>query len=231
MAEVSTHSAADAGASESANSPPVVTQTFDTLHYTLFPKEFRFKKVVDPDTKRETKRPPVSLQIPVLTPRGLSNFMAEDAKVSEFVLNAVNDLIIEYVRELVNSDEAPVNVQNDLDFNKIDAVTLANLPPSEARGRGIAKEIWDAWAVDYRSVMMANFAKTSKACDAALSYFLKRCQTVKSEKKMLAKLDELLTQYASVTMNLEDFTGIVEFLAGKIKVFSEDSETARAEAL
>ena len=199
--------------------------------YTLISKEYKFKTVKDKETGSETKRPPVSLLVPVLTMDGLISCMNQDTKVQELVLANINKTIIETVREMISDEECPLNSQEDLDFSKIDIITLANLPPSEYRGRGIAKEIWEAWGLDYVSVMAASFGKTKKQNEVALSYFIKKLQPVKTDKKTLAKLGELLENYVSTTEALEEFSEIVEFLFGKIKTFLEESETARAEAL
>ena len=199
--------------------------------YTLVTKEYKFKTIKDKDTGTESKRPPVTLQVPILSFEGLVESLNKDAKVQELVLNLVNKSILDTVRELISDEEAPVNSQADLDFSKIDIITLANLPPSEYRGRGIAKEIWAAWAVDYSEVMAASFGKTKKQNEAALGYFLKKLQPVKTDRKMLARLKELLENYISVTTALEDFSEIVEFLTGKIDSFLTTDDESRLSAL
>lgn len=173
-------------------------------------RKFHFKK-----NELGDKRPSVTLALPLLTIEGLIAAL-EDTKKQEIILSAVNELIVDQARIQVGDDNNPVNSQEQLDVSKLSFDYIANLPPAERRGGGIAKEIWEAFGKDYLAVMPAVTGKTAEQCGNAAKLFLAKFQPCKTNKPVLKKLQELLALYAGTTSNLEEFQDCVKFLDSKI---------------
>ena len=189
---------------------------------------FHFKATVDPDTKEKNeKRATIKLQLPLVTFEGLIAALSkQDAKITEFVLDCLNDQIIQAARTQINDDTKPVNSQEELDLSKLALEAIAYMPKAERRGGGIAKEIWEAFGKDYIEVIMASAGKKLEQAQNASVLLMKKLQTVKTNKKVLKYLDGMLDVYAANSQNLEEFQECVEFLKGKAKVFLETDEEA-----
>jgi hypothetical protein len=65
------------------------------------------------------------------------------------------------VGEQVDRDDSPVSRQAELDPSKLTLDYLASLPPSERRGGGIAKEVWDEFKEDYVATIVQHGQRTA----------------------------------------------------------------------
>lgn len=192
--------------------------------------EFFFKTVEDKDTKEKTKRPNVKLTIPVLTIEGLVAGLTDaDDKIKFFILDTINEEIVRAARIQVDSDVKPVNKTEELDLSLLTLKFLANQPASERRGGGIAKEVWEAFATDYATVIQSAAGKTKEQAENAAAILAKKLQPAKSKKPVLQYLKTQLALYVAHTKELEEFKSCVEFLDNKIDAFlSIDDEALLA---
>lgn len=171
------------------------------------------------------KRETVKLNIPLITFAGLVEALEND-KQQQYVLDVLNDQIIEAARIQVSDELTPVNKQDELDLSKLTIAFLASQPKSERRGGGIAKEIWESWAKDYIAVMPAVAGKTVEAVGNAAKLFLAKFQPVKSNKKVLAVLKEQLALWLENSPNAEEYMECFEFLDTKVDALLQADDAA-----
>lgn len=203
---------AEAGETVAASDAPIV----------MTESKFFFKKDKELGTER---RPTVTLQLPFLTLSGLLEKLT-DEKVQKFVLDTVNEQVVKAAREQVADDEKPVNSQEQLDLSKLDLTYLANLPPTERRGGGIAKEVWKEFAEDYVQVMTTKAGKTAEQAGNAAKLLLAKFQPIKTNKPVLTKVREMLAFWFANTENKEDFAECFEFLDQKADTLLKADEAA-----
>lgn len=195
----------------------------------MVPHKFTFRAVKD-ELGNSTKRAAVTVDYPVPTFDGLVELI-EDSKVQDYIMASIYDNIKAAVREQLDDEDAWKKAGEKLDLNKISLKYLAYLPPSERRGGGIAKEVWEAFGVDYIEVMVAATGKEKEKVEKAAALFMAKLQTVKTQKKILAFLKDQLDLYTVSTRNMEEFEAIVEFLNGKITTFMNADESVLLENL
>lgn len=174
---------------------------------------FRFRKVKDEATGVESKRPNLELKIPVLSVEGIIGVLKTGGKGLDLLREAVADVITSRARELVSENE---NVTAEsFPFAELSWETIANLPKTERRGAGIAEEQWKAFAADYVAVMPQFTGKTVEQVTNAAKIFLNKFNQVKTNKKVIQKLQDQLGIYVESAPNAEQYTDCVEFLSGK----------------
>ena len=176
---------------------------------------FRFKKQKATDELgQEVKRPPVVLTIPVPTFEGLVTSL-NDEKIQTYVLELVAEAIINQAREQVSDEDKPVNRQDELDTNKLTLEYIANIPKSERKGSGIAKEAWEEFEKDYVSVMVAKTDKGPDRAAKAAKILAGKFNSVRTDKAVIKFLQQQLAFWAVNTENLEDFQEIYSYLDDK----------------
>jgi len=95
----------------------------------------------------------------------------------------------------VGHETSPVNKQEDLDISKLTIDAIANLPPSERKGAGIAKEVWKQFAEDYIAIMPSLQGKSVENVTNAAKIFVARMQPCKTNKPVLSRLKDYLNLY------------------------------------
>lgn len=186
----------------------------------LTDQNFFFKK-----DKLGNKRPTVTLSVPLLTEAGLLDAM-QDEKVRNLLLSLANDTIIGQVREQVNDDAKPVNLQSELVTTKLNIVAIANMPQSERRGGGIAKEVWEEFSKDYLEVMPALTGKNAEQLGNAVELLVKRLIPVKTNKKVLTFLKTQIALWFTNSARKEEFMEVYEYLNTKADTLLSTDEEA-----
>lgn len=176
--------------------------------------KFHFKKVKDEATGIENKRPTVELDLPVPSIEGIVAILeGGDEKSISLLLEAVENIVTDRARELVNENEGIS--QENFPLDSVSWLTIANLPKADRRGGGIAKETWEDFAKDYVAVMPGATGKTAEQVTNASKIFLNKFAQVKTMKPMIAKLKEQLGIYLGATKNGDVYSECVEFLLKK----------------
>jgi len=119
----------------------------------------------------------------------------------------------------VGHETNPVNKQEDLDISKLTIDAIANLPPSERKGAGIAKEVWKQFAEDYIAIMPSLQGKSVENVTNAAKIFVARMQPCKTNKPVLSRLKDYLNLYFTKTSIQEDMQEVYTFLNEKIEAF------------
>ena len=107
--------------------------------------KFHFKKD-ELGNKRET----IELKLPVPSVEGLVAILEGGGKGLELLLSVVGDAVASQARAILNENIAMTVGQFPTDQTVWEFI--ANMPESEKRGRGIAKEVWEEFAADYLAV-------------------------------------------------------------------------------
>lgn len=182
-------------------------------------------KPVDELGKVLTKRPSIKLAIPMPTFDGLLEALS-DPKMQQYILEILEETVVNAARVQVGDDLTPVNDQDHLDISKLTLSFLAAQPRSERRGGGIAKEVWDAFGKDYVEVMPAVSGKTAEQIGNAVKILMQKFQPAKSQKPVIAYLREQLAVWYENTRQQEEFAECYEFLDEKAKTLLAADETA-----
>lgn len=214
----------EAGAQVSAGSaaPDVAAASavVDTGPVKKVNQKFHFKK-----DKLGVKRETIALDLNYPTLDGVINALS-DPKQAEFIIDVLSDEIYKAARLQVGDETKPVSKQEELDESKLTLEFLANQPKAERTGGGISKEIWEEFSKDYLEVMPAATGKTADQVSNAAKLLLAKFQPVKTNKKVIAFLQEQLALWFSSTPNAEDYQECYEFLNEKAKTLLDADEAS-----
>lgn len=181
--------------------------------------KFHFKKD-ELGNKRET----IELKLPVPSVEGIVKILETGGKELELLLSVVGDAVASQARAILNENTSMTVAQ--FPTNQAFWTFIANMPESEKRGRGIAKEVWEEFAADYLAVMPGITGKTEEQVSLAAKLFLNKFQSVKSNKPVLKKLKEQLAVYTNGSANAENYVDCVKFLDEKAETLLQQDEAA-----
>lgn len=171
----------------------------------------------------ETKRPTVTLPIPVPSVEGIVAILTAGGKQLDLLLEAVTGVVVEQAREYVNENEG-VNADN-FPYANLSWEKIANLPKAERRGGGISKETWDDFEKDYVEIMPALTGKKKEQVEMAAKVFKTKFQGAQTNKPVLKLLEGQLALYAANTTQGENVLPCIEFLQGKLEKLLNTDET------
>lgn len=192
--------------------------------------KFSFKQPkADEVGERPAKRPAVELHYHIPTAAGLLAALA-DPKQLQYVLDLIADDV--YTAGVRAQLDANTNLtQETLDQSKLTIEALANIPKNDRRGGGIAKEVWEDFKKDYEEVMPSVTGQEKKAVEMASDIFFKKFQPVKTNKKIVEKLQIRLSTWFANSPKAEEFKECFEFLNNKATELLAVDENAILEAL
>lgn len=171
-------------------------------------------------------RAPVTLTYPVPTWEAVAQFVRSDEKHKVWLLDVLQDVVKNTVKEQVYDDSSPLNEQNELKINQLTLDYLSTIPKAERTGRGIAKEIWEAWAEDYKSVMIGIGQREAIKIGNAADALVKKFNPVRTNRKLVEFLRNELNIWADATQNFDDYIEIFEFLKGRANdIINQDAAT------
>lgn len=195
-----------------------ITPNYDK---TVDVREFKFHfKKDDLGNKRES----VELKLPVPSVEGLVAILEKGGKGLDMLLAAASDYVSAQARSILNENETMTAA--NFPMEQCSWEFIANMPDAEKKGRGIAKEVWEAFGKDYVAVMPSITGKTAEQVGNAVKLFLNKFQAVKSNKPVISKLKEQLAIYISNSPNAEEFSDAVKFLSEKADTLLAADETA-----
>lgn len=180
--------------------------------------DFRFRE--KKDGANVTKRPTVSLKIPVPNRDDIAEILVQDgkSKTLDAVISSVQELIIGYVRGLVNADTDFDQAKLDklVEEGKVTLEAIANLPRSERNT--ITNSDLEAFVKVFKEVGKANKIASDGAVDLAGDLFILRIKSVLGKNDVLGKLKSMLEKFAKAASEeqLTEQMAIVEWLSTKI---------------
>lgn len=186
---------------------------------------FRKEKVKDENgveiADEVFKHPSVKIPLPIPTREEILAIFNDANRTSEqaFILSLIDDAFYAQARDQINefreaNPKATVTA-NVIDYSKLTVNALANMPASE-RGNKLDEEDMKAFITDYVSVMPQASGKDSNKIKAQANILEKGLRTVKTDKKVLAVMKDLLTLWAANTPNLEEHQKVYDALNGRI---------------
>ncbi len=215
------------GSTPVANKPEEV-QVPEGMKAAMF--HFRKEKTKDPETGAELesyKHPSAKIPLPIPTREQLAEIFnapstGEGNRASEqvFVLSLIEDAFYDQARDQINefreaNARTPITA-NIIDYSKLSINALANMPASE-RGSKISDEDMAAFLLDYVSVMPAASGKDANKVKAQAGLLEKGLRTVRTDKKVLGIMNDLLTMWAANSSNLEEHQQVYDMLTGRVK--------------
>lgn len=197
--------------------------------------KFSFKKQTVPDELGNiVKRPPVTVTFPVPTFDGVVRMM-EMPKVTNFILDLVEDAIRDQVRAQLNESENPAMRQEDLDMSKLTLDYIANMSRAERTGSGISTEAWGEWEKDYVSTMVPIRAATennaAERVGKAAKLFTQKFNPCRTDKPVLEFLQKQLAVWATNSPNVEDHSEVFTFLDNRVGTLLNKEQTNTLDAL
>jgi hypothetical protein len=191
---------------------------------------FRKEKVKDAEGNEIAdevyKHPSVKIPLPIPTREEILAIFNDTARTSEqaFVLSLIEDAFYAQARDQINefreSNPKATVTANVIDYSKLSINALANMPASE-RGNKLDEEDMKQFVADYVSVMPQASGKDANKIKAQANILEKGLRTVKTDKKVLAVMKDLLTLWAANTQNLEEHQKVYDALNGRIDKWSK----------
>lgn len=210
--------------------PTMPANTFAYLaQFTFKRKKLRDEQgnvVLDEAGKEKVEaenRKPLELYLPVPTHDAL-NAMAVGSKEWDLVQDAMADYVYRAAKEQVDGDD---NISQDtLDLSKLDWSFIANLPKAERTGGGIPASVWEEFEKDYIDVCINKLGHDAAKVPMQAALFVDRLNKVKTNKPVIAKMQEALAGWFGATDKAEDFIKVFEYLDKKATDLLEADETA-----
>lgn len=212
---------------ETPKATPVHVNFDNKLDYKA--AKFSFRTVKDKETGVETKRATIELdKIPTPSVEGIVAILETGGKALDLLLEAVQEVVFERVRDVINSNEALTS--ETFDYASCDWNVIANLEKEDRRS-GISKETWEEFSANYIEVMPAVSNTTKEQCTNAAKIFAAKFAPIKSKKDVIQKLTVRLAMYAEHSPKAAEFADCIEFLFNKAKKLIEAKEVSLEENL
>ena len=187
---------------------------------------FGFRKTKDEETGVETKRPNVTGKIQVPSVEGIVKILETGGKELELLQSAVESVLTDYARQLL-ADDTNITSEN-FPSDQITWEVVANLPETDRKGRGIAKEVWEDFIKSYMETMPALIGKPVDVVKKQASILAAKFQPLKNHEKkneILPKFVEMLSIYTSNAADAEQFAAPIEFLIQKAEAFMNQEQS------
>lgn len=149
-------------------------------------------------TKNGYKRPTVSVEMPFPTVHGIADGVTgDDPKVASLIQDAVNKVLIDHVRNYIDSDlEFDQDSMDKLVADgKVSIENIAHLPKADRNT--LTKDDLEQFAQDYIAVMPEVTGKEPARIQAAAGLFVQRFKSVAGDNSVLEVLKDQLEVFAS----------------------------------
>lgn len=184
--------------------------------------KFSFKKSEDKETGIIIERKPVELAIPYPTVEGIVAILEAGGEGLELLLESMETVVNSQARSMLFDDlEATAAT---FPVEKLSWDFIAKIPKVQRRGTGIPKETWDAFKLDYLSVMPEATGKTLDQTANAARLLAGKLASVRTNPPVLKLLVGQLAIYADVSPNVAEYVECVEFLLNKADTLLNISE-------
>lgn len=189
---------------------------------------FHFRSNGKDEKGNTIKRETVNLLLSYPTVHGLVDIFNAGGKGLDKLVNLVSDAIDEHVRNVLTENPQFTSANFPYELGTWEA--YVNVPETERKLRGIAKEVWAAFRADYIAVITAATGKDQAVIEKGAKLMIdQRFSDVKSNKKALGKLAEYLTIYAEKSTQAENFADCVTTLYEKADALLKADSDALAD--
>lgn len=215
---------AEGAVSNEAAAAAVITANHDPL-VEVKESTFNFRKVKDPDSGVETKRPSITGRVLVPSVEGVVAILTAGGKGLELLMQSVESTVMEYAKQVIGDD--PSITTDNFPSDKISWDILANLPDTDRRGRGIPKEVWEDFLASYIEHMPAIIGKPVEVVKKQAAILAQKFQPLRTHEKkndLLPKFLEMLALYVNNVADAEQFSAPIEFLTKKAEQFMNQDD-------
>lgn len=212
-----TQQSATEGAAEKQLPPHVINAKHDTK-VDVKDITYTFRKTKDEATGLDKKRPNIELKLLAPSIEGLVDIFNNGGKPLELLQEVVAQTIFDQAREILANDEN-LTAEN-FPYDQVLWDAIANQPDAERKGRGIPKEVWEAFGKSYLTTMPAVTGKTEENIKRQLALILAKFAPLKyheSRESLLKNFSQMLTVYVTTAKEAEEFSSVIEFLNKKIE--------------
>ena len=218
----------DGAASGSGTAAPAPTPAPVVIPEGMKGQVFHFRKEKIKDESGAEievyRHPSVTIPLPIPTKDELVAIFSDDARASEqkYILDLVSDAFYVQARDQINEYRGDDSLQTKpvsadiIDYGKLTITALANMPASE-RGNKIDDEDIKEFLKDYVAIMPAALQKDAAKIKAQAGILEKGLRTVKTDKKVLGVMKEILAVWAANTSNLEEHQPVYDMFENRIK--------------
>ena len=189
---------------------------------------FHFRSNGKDEKGTPIKRDTVNLLLSYPTVHGLVEIFNAGGKGLDKLVGLAADAIDEHVRNVLTENTSFTSANFPYELGTWEA--YVNVPETERKLRGIAKEVWTAFRADYIACIVAATGKDQAVIEKGAKLMIdQRFSDVKSNKKALGKLAEYLTIYAEKSANAENFADCVTTLYEKADALLKADSDALAD--
>jgi hypothetical protein len=229
------------------NNPPNSWQTFESSTMTIaIDTKFNFKARAIKDEKGEEigkskKQPSLVVGLPQLTKEEVIAILSSEdpayAKAADLIMEGVYAPIKDQAKQQL--DEAIDSFNNDetktisvelLDFDKLDFLYIANLPPAQRGARAIPEEDYEVFFADYLTTMVAATGKPEVKIKNHIDHFKKPAR-IKTAKDILNVLVQQLDLYIMNSGNIEETGEVAQRVRSKFDRWLKEDDKFDLEAL
>lgn len=215
-----------------------MTQTVET--------KFNFKsRIIKDENGKEIgktkKQPALTVGLPQPTVEEVVSILMSDdeghAKVKTMFMESLYSIVREQAKgqldDVIDSmdpnDDKTITAES-IDYDKLDLVYIANLPPAQRGARAIPEEDWEAFYQDYMQVMVAVTGKAEAKIKNHLEHF-KKPTRIKQAKDILAVLVDQLDIYIASSNAIEDTGECAQRVRAKFDKWVKEDEKFDVTAL
>jgi len=198
---------------QAQNSPAAIAANFNN---TVDKKEvnFSFRTTKDDATGVEFKRATITIEVPVPSIEGIIAILESGSEAEQsLLLEAAASIVIARAREVINDDDKMT--ADTFPMDKLTWAAIANRPKAERRSSGISKDQWDDFMNDYIAVMPAVLNKSVEVVTKGAKYLVAKFSPIKTDKKVIAHLNDYLVLYANASPNAEQYLDCIEAISAK----------------
>lgn len=185
------------------------------------------------DKQTNTRRPSFWVTIPVPTWETVTERIngEQGERYRNYILDLIQDQIVGAAKQQVGDEEREVNGQDDLKIDLLSFDYLVNEPASVRRGKGIAKEVWQAFGEDYLTVMPGLTGKSKDRIANQVKLFTAKFAPVRTQKSVVQKLLSELEVYLAGPSDAESYAEVIEFLVKKGQDLMNMTEEAMLDSI
>lgn len=170
------------------------------------------------------KRNNFTAELNYLTLDGIIAIIGDEStagdKMRDLLTESVNSVIFAQAKEYVDSDEGQTAAATgDFPHDKLTWEAIALMPKESRASTAIPKETWEAWVLDYVSIMPSATGCSSDQAKAAASTFKQKYAPVRTNKDGLKKLLMRLDQWQAASANSDEYSAIYDVLRTKGQEF------------
>ncbi len=187
---------------------------------------FNFRRTKD-DSGVEYKRESVVVPMQIPSVEGIVKILETGGKELQLLQDAVESVLVGHVRSML-SDDTSLTTEN-FPADTVTWTTIANLPDTDRRGRGIPKELWDEFIESYLEVMPGVIGRPLETVKRQAAHLANKFQMLKTHEKkneLLPNFIEMLAIYSNAAPDADQYSAPIEFLIKKAEEFMQVDKSA-----